>query len=122
VASRGGAAYEVTVRTRGKVRRSRFGTLAQALDAVRASAAELERGARVPPAGGALLRRFEPVAQVAARVELAGPGRLRAGLDVRGDGSSEAFRGRLRRRLIPQRAGESACDALARTLTRDGPA
>jgi hypothetical protein len=120
VASRRGAAYAVTVRTRGKVRRSRFGTLAQALDALRASAAELERSGRVAPAGGSLLRRFEPVAQVAARVELSGPGRLRAGLDVRGDGSSEAFRGRLRRRLIAQRAGESASDALARTLGQGG--
>jgi hypothetical protein len=66
--------------------------------------------------GGGLLRRFDPVAQVVGRVELAGPGRLRAGVDVRGDGSSEAFRGRVRRRLIKQRQGESACDALARNV------
>jgi hypothetical protein len=53
---------------------------------------------------------------VIARLELTGPGRLRAGLDVRGDGSSEAFTGRVRRRLVEQRGDESAYDALRRAI------
>ena len=108
--------YAVTVRTRGKVERTRFDSLADALEALRANAAELERDGRVTGVGGGLLRRFDPVGQVVGRIELSGPARLRAGVDVRGDGSSEAFRGRLRRSLIAQRDGESACDALARSL------
>jgi hypothetical protein len=53
---------------------------------------------------------------VAVRGELAGPGGLRAGVDVRGDGSAEAYTGRWRRRLVERRTGETAYDALRRVL------
>jgi hypothetical protein len=54
---------------------------------------------------------------VAARGELTGPGGLRAGVDVRGDGSAEAFTGRLVRRLVELREGEDAYSALRRVAT-----
>jgi hypothetical protein len=108
--------YTLTVRSRAKVRKERYASLEEVLAAVERIGGELSEGADARPAGGTLIRRIEPVQQVVARLELSGPGRLRAGVDVRGDGSSEAFTGRLRRTLVEQRRGESAYDALRRTL------
>jgi hypothetical protein len=114
VAERG--AYTLTIRSRARVRKERYPDREAALDAVERIGIELAEGAEARPAGGTLIRRIEPVQQVVARLELSGPARLRAGVDVRGDGSSEAFTGRLRRTLVAQRRGESAYDALRRTL------
>ena len=86
------------------------------MGAVEEHGRELERGADARPVGGSLIRRIEPVQQVVARLELRGPGRLRAGVDVRGDGSTEAYTGRVRRRLVEQRTGEDAYGALRREL------
>jgi hypothetical protein len=108
--------YTLTVRAGPKVERDRYDELHEALGALERRGRELAQRADAKPAGGRLMRIYEPVQQVAARLELSGPGRLRAGVDVRGDGSSEAYTGRLRRRLVEQRGDESAYDALRREL------
>jgi hypothetical protein len=109
--------YRLTVRNGAKVGRERFAELSEALDALESRGRELEQGAATAKVGGRALRRIEPVQQVVARLELSGPRRLRAGVDVRGDGSSEGFTGRVRRSLVEQRRGESAYDALRRELS-----
>ena len=108
--------YTAVVRSDGKVRKRHCPTLGDALSVIEEEGRELEANANASPAGGTLIRRLEPVQIVVGRLELAGPGRLRAGIDVRGDGSKEAFTGRLRRQVIEQRPGESAYDALRREL------
>jgi hypothetical protein len=108
--------FRVTVRSGPKVERERYDDANQALAAVERHGRELERTAGTRAVGGRLLRRFEPVAQVVGRVEISGPGSVQGGVDVRGDGSCEAFTGKLRRNLIEERNGESAYAALRRVL------
>jgi len=108
--------WKVTERIRGNVNRDSFGSLDDALSEVEARVDERAHAADATAEGGTLMRRIEPVQQVVARLEVSGPGRVRAGVDVRGDGSSEAWTGRFRRELVQQKAGESATDALRRTL------
>jgi len=108
--------FTITARADAKVRKQRFDELDDALAALERIAGELADGAHARPAGGFLIRRLDPVEQVVGRVELAGPGPMRAGVDVRGDGSSEAFLGRVRRRLLQQQDRETPIDALRRVL------
>ena len=109
--------FTVTVRSGHRVRKERHEELGHALDALERIARELADGARAKPVGGTLIRKLEPVQQVIGRIELSGPGRLRAGVDVRGDGSSEAFTGRVKRRLVEQRRRETPYEALRRELS-----
>jgi hypothetical protein len=113
------AAYRLRIRAGSRVARSRHDDLGAALEELEERATELQRSAH----GRRIdlrVRRFDPVQQVTARLELSGPRRLRAGVDVRADGSVESWTGRLRRELVQQRGGESAFDALRRALERDG--
>jgi hypothetical protein len=95
-----------------QVEKERHPTLDEALEAL---------GRRIPSvsrreARGAFGREYEPVRQVAGRLELRGPRGLRGGIDVRGDGSAEAYEGWIRKVPLERRDGESAVDTLRRAL------
>src|SRR5688500_18248439 len=77
--------YSLKTRTGAKVERARFDALGEALAALERRGEELQEGAGARTIDLKLSRRFEPVQQVVARLELFGPGRVRAGIDVRGD-------------------------------------
>jgi hypothetical protein len=116
--------WKLTVRSGPRVERSRYDDLDDALAALERRADELARSA---PANAVDVRfkRFEPIQQVAARIELSGPERVlpsvNAGVDVRGDGSTEAYTGRIRRQLVEQRKGETTYRALRRALDNGAP-
>lgn len=54
------------------------------------------------------------------RAELKGPKRLRAGVDLRGDGTAEAWTGRLSKQPVALQLGEDVYAALRRTVNRSG--
>ena len=110
------ADWTVKVRAGSRVDRTKHDSLDAAIAAIEQRAGELAGGAPARTVTVPLMRDFEPVKQVIARLELSGPGRARGGIDVRGDGSAEAFRGWIRKQLVEQRDGESAVDALRRAL------
>lgn len=107
--------FRITIRRRGGTERSRRADLADALDHLEGRLRELGSALR-RDTERAFVRDVEPVQQVALRGEISGPRGLRAGIDVRGDGSAEAFTGRVVRRLVDQHPGEDAYAALRRVL------
>ena len=107
--------WRILVRNGPRVEKLRADDLDTALDLV-------EREGRALAAGpgrrtvSMRKREFTPQQQVAGRVELSGPG-VRAGVDVRGNGDTEAWTGRVRRRVVEQEDRESPYAALRRVLT-----
>jgi len=116
-----GPAWAITSRAGSHVEREHLETLE--------AASLLSAASRGTRAGGLpeelqFMRRRDRTAsgQVAARVEIAGDraggrGTVRGGVDLRGDGSAEAFtRARGDARVVECRRGESAVEALRRVL------
>ena len=111
--------YKVTIRVGPQASHERVPTLADAVDLLELRLRELGPEAR-RGTKRAFRRTYEPIAQVAARGEISGPGagrlgpRLQAGADVRGDGSIEAYRGRVNRQVVelePGKRPSKACGA-----------
>jgi hypothetical protein len=103
------------VRRGGRTERSRHASLPDALRALEARLDALAAGA----SGGDqrfLGREFPAETVVQARGELRGPHGARGGVDLRADRSTLAWTGRLRRRAVEARDGETAYEALARAL------
>jgi hypothetical protein len=107
------------VRDGPRVERARFDALPAALQALEERLRELAPEARRDSIH-VLRRRYDAVRQVAVRAEVAGPTRLlpgvRGGVDLRGDGSAEAYTGHWRRALIELQPGETAYAGLQRAL------
>ena len=115
------ADWRVTTRVNGRVEKRTFPSRDEALDALEAECRAIATSRRRDTVKVAR-REYTPVVQVQARAELRGPGRVAAGIDVRGDGSTEAFVGRLRRQVVEQQRGEDAYAALRRLLGSDSVA
>jgi hypothetical protein len=117
------ARWTLTVRSGPRVERAAFDSLAGSLDALEERMDALAPQAR-REAIEVFKRRFDAARQVAVRGEVAGPGRLlpgvRGGVDLRGDGSAEAYTGHWRRAQVELRPGETAYDGLRRVLSTAG--
>jgi hypothetical protein len=109
--------WTLKVRDGSRIERVTFTDLDKALRALERRIVELE-----PTAHRAdvhlLKRKIDASRLVSVRLEVSGPGRVlpafRGGIDLRGDGSMEAFTGRARRTLIEQGKRESPTQALRR--------
>ena len=106
--------WRILVRNGPRVEKLRAEDLEAALDGVEREGRALAAG---PGRRVVSMRRreFTPQQQVAGRVELSGPG-VRAGVDVRGNGDTEAWTGRVRRQVVEQEDRESPYAALRRVL------
>lgn len=104
------------IRTGPRVTRETFDSAAEALDALEARCREaVQFGERQIVKAG--VREYTPAQQVITRAELRGPGRVRAGADVRGDGTVQPFTGRVVRRPLEVRDDETPYAALRRAVS-----
>jgi hypothetical protein len=106
--------WHVVLRNGPAVHKFRLASLEEAIDVLETEtrvAANTVRRAEID----VRVRTFAPGDQVAARAELKGR-RIRAGFDVRGDGSVQAWTGRLRRRLVEPEGDDTVYEALRRVL------
>ena len=106
--------FRLVARVGPKVEKERYATLDDALEALAARLGDVGRRRDRNVLG----REYEAVRQVAGRFELRGPGGTRGGVDVRGDGSAEAYVGWIRKRLVEREGHETAVQALGRALGR----
>jgi hypothetical protein len=111
--------WKVTVRHGSKVGRERFDTLDQAIEYVRRRVDEVQREGRLPTISA--FREHTPGQRVQARIEISGPGLIRApegGIDVMGDGSAIVYTGAIRKETIKADSLGHALECLQAVLDR----
>jgi hypothetical protein len=109
--------WKVTVRHGPRVGRKKFKTLDEAIADARRRVDEIGREDRLPPIS--MLRDFTPSERVTARIEISGPGLIRApegGVDVMGDGHAIAYTGAIRKRQIEADSLDHAFELLRDAL------
>ena len=109
--------WKVTVRHGSSVAREKFDSLDEAIADARRRVDEIGRKDRLPPIS--MLRDFTPSEQVAARIEISGPGLIRApegGIDVMGDGHAIAYTGAIRKQTIEADSLDHAFELLRDAL------
>lgn len=115
------AKYTLKVREGSSVKRSRHETADELFDAVSRLSEELSDRADRQPVKS-MFRDYEAIELVHGRVEVSiATGRFkhrRGGIDVRRDGSIEAFVGRTNRTVVEPTPGETVPQALRRELLK----
>ncbi len=106
--------FRLTARIGPRVEKTRHASLDEAVAAVEARLGAPRRQHTREVLG----RSYDAGEQVTGRFEVRGPRGVRGGVDVRGDGSAEAYTGWVRKRVVVPQDGESAIDALRRSLGR----
>jgi hypothetical protein len=109
------ATWKVTLRLGPRVVHEGADDLPGAMQELRISLVAMAAQADGAPSS-ALFREYEAIEVVIARGEVRGPKGARGGIDVRGDGSAEAWTGRFRKEVVAPEPGEDAYQALERAL------
>lgn len=109
--------WRLTVRQGSDVVKLKFDSLDQTLSAAHERVQRARREGNLPAINA--LRDFEPGQRVHARIELSGPGLLRApsgGIDVMGDGGIVAYSGAVRKQPLGADSLDDAIDQLRAAL------
>jgi hypothetical protein len=109
--------WKVTVRHGSSVGREKFDSLDEAIDEARRRVEEIRREGGLPAIS--VFRTHAPDQRVHARIEISGPGVIRApegGIDVMGDGTVIPYSGAIRKETIEADSLDQAFDRLRSSL------
>ena len=109
--------WKVTVRHGSSVGREKFDSLDEAIDEARRRVEEIRREGGLPEIS--VFRTHAPDQRVHARIEISGPGLIRApagGIDVMGDGTAIPYTGAIRKERIDAASLDEAFERLKGAL------